>query len=396
MLNFNFYMPTRLIFGTGSLAQLGTTPNLPQGNKAMIVISGGGSMLHHGYLSRVQGLLSENGVASLIYDKVQPNPESEQVDDAAELCREHEIDFLVGLGGGSSIDSAKSIALVAANSGTYWNYIHGGSGGGRTPRKPALPVVAIPTTAGTGTEVDPWTVITKSGAKEKIGFGNDSTFPALSIVDPELMLTVPPRMTAYTGMDAFFHAVESFLNLNRQPTNDMLALEAVHLITHYLPELVANPDNLELRTILAWASTAAGICESISGCISQHSMEHALSAMNPKLTHGAGLVMLSVPYFTKLAQLSPKHFDDLAVAMGFEDVDDLPESERPKAFLAGLEQLIKDIGLADETLSAHGFTPDQAEELTDIAYDTMGGLFPVTPGNMSREDVADIFRAALS
>ncbi|MBU1611036.1 MAG: iron-containing alcohol dehydrogenase, partial [Proteobacteria bacterium] len=263
------------------------------------------------------------------------------------------------------------------------------------PEKPALPVIAIPTTAGTGTEADPWTVITKSGAKEKIGYGNDSTYPALSIVDPELMLSVPPRMTAYTGMDAFFHAVESFLNLNRQPANDMLALEAVHLITHYLPELVADPGNLELRTIQAWASTAAGICESIGGCISHHSLEHALSAMNTDLVHGAGLVMLSVPYFTKLAELAPEHFEDLATAMGFEDVEEMPLEERPKAFLAGLADLIKEIGLADEKLSDHGFTQDNVTELTDIAFGTMGGLFPVTPGNMTRKDVEEIFSKAI-
>lgn len=395
MLNFSFFMPTRLIFGTGSLDQLGTTPNLPKGSKAMIVISSGGSMLRLGYLSRVQGALTENGVASLIYDKVQPNPESDQVDEAAKICVDNDIDFIVGLGGGSSIDSAKSIALVATNGGKYWDYIHGGTGGAKTPEKPALPVVAIPTTAGTGTEADPWTVITKSGAKEKIGYGNDSTFPALSIVDPQLMVTVPPRMTAYTGMDAFFHAVESFLNLNRQPTNDMLALEAVHLITHYLPELVDDPENLELRTVLAWASTAAGICESIGGCISQHSLEHALSAVNTKLIHGAGLVMLSLPYFQRLSELAPERFADLAAAMGFEDVDDLPAEERPKVFIAGLAQLIESIGLADETLKEHGFTVDQAEELTDIAYGTMGGLFECTPGGMTREDVVNIFKAAI-
>jgi alcohol dehydrogenase len=203
-------------------------------------------------------------------------------------------------------------------------------------------------------------------------------------------------MTAYTGMDAFFHAVESFLNLNRQPMNDMLALEAVHLIAHYLPELVNDPENLELRAIQAWASTAAGICESIGGCISHHSLEHALSAMNTDLTHGAGLVMLSLPYFTRLAELAPARFDDLAAAMGREDVDDLPEEERPRVFLEELAKLIAAIGLADETLAQHGFTPENAGELADIAMNTMGGLFPVTPGNMTRDDVVDIFRAAIS
>ncbi len=395
MLNFNFYMPTRLIFGTGSLNDLGTTPFLPQGSQAMIVIGNGGAMLRHGYLARVQGLLSQNGVASMVFDKIQSNPESCHVDEAAQLCQKNNIDFLIGLGGGSAIDSAKAIALTAANTGNYWDYVHGGSGGKKKTSKPALPIVAIPTTAGTGTEVDPWTVISKTGAQEKIGFGNDSTFPTLSIVDPELMLTVPAKVTAHTGMDAFFHAVESFLNLKRQPTNDMLALEAVHLISHYLPELLADPENLELRTIIAWASTAAGFCESIGGCISHHALEHALSAVNPELPHGLGLTMLCLPYFTRLTELAPKRFDDLVAAMGFEEVDELSQKEQAHAFLFALNRLIEAVGLSEEKLEHYGFAKEQASKLTDIAFDTMGGLFKCTPGDMSKTDVKNIFIQAI-
>ena len=295
--DFSYYMPTRVLFGCGKLKELSTTPFLP-GTRALIVIGASGAMRKHGYLDRVIEYLKANNVDSVVYNKIQPNPVSEHVEEGAAVAKENQCDFVVGLGGGSTIDSAKSIAVMAVNPGVYWDYIHGGTGGGKTPENGALPIVAITTTAGTGTEADPWTVITKSETNEKIGWGSPFTFPTLSIVDPELMLSVPPKQTAYTGMDAFFHSVESYLATVNQPTSDHLALEAVGLITKYLPLAVKDGANLEARTKLAWANTEAGICESLSCCISHHSMEHAVSAFYPDVAHGAGLTMLSVSYFS--------------------------------------------------------------------------------------------------
>lgn len=394
MLNFQYFMPTRIIFGPETIEQIGETSHLPKGKKAMIVIGESGVMVKLGYLSKVQNQLAKQDVQSIVYDKVMPNPESDQVDEAAAICREKEIDFIVGLGGGSTIDSAKAIALMANNSGNYWDYMQSGTGGGVNPEKDALPVVAIPTTAGTGTEADPWTVITKTGSAEKIGWGNDSTFPALSIVDPTLMLSVPPKQTAYTGMDAFFHAVEAYLATCRQPASDMLALEAVHLIAHTLPEAVANGDDLEARTVMAWASTAAGMCESYSSCISHHSLEHALSAFHPDLPHGAGLVMLSKAYFGFLASRGEERLGDLALAMGDTLQEDLEEEVPGVAFLDALDRLISQIGLAEEKLSDYGVTRDEIPALAENALTTMGALFDITPVSMSQDDVIAIFEAA--
>ena len=394
MLNFQYYMPTRLIFGPDTLNQLGDTPHLPRGNKALIVIGESGAMIKAGYLSRVQGLLAKQDVQSMVYDKIRPNPESDMVEEAAALCREHGVNFVVGLGGGSTIDSAKAIATMATNPGKYWDYMQSGSGGGQTPENDALPIIAIPTTAGTGTEADPWTVITKSGSAEKIGWGNDSTFPSLSIVDPKLMLSVPPKQTAYTGMDAFFHAAEAYLATCRQPASDMLALEAVHLIAHTLPQAVAEGDNLEARTIMAWACSAAGLCESYSSCISQHSLEHALSAFHPDMPHGAGLVLISKAYFGFLAACGEDRLGDLALAMGDTLEEDLTEEVSGVAFLDALDKLITDIGLADEKLSDYGVTREEIPSLAENALTTMGALFDITPVPMSLEDVIAIYEAA--
>jgi len=393
-LKFNYYMPTRIIFGAGELTKLSTTPYLP-GKKALVVISSGNSMKKYGYLDRVIRYLKENGVQTVLFDKILPNPISEHVSKGAKIAKDSNCDFVIGLGGGSSIDSAKSIAIMAKNPGEYWDYISEGSGKGKEVKKGALPIVAIPTTAGTGTETDPWTVITKTETNEKIGFGGDYSLPFLAIVDPELMLSIPPDFTAYQGMDAFFHSTEGYLSVKNQPASDMYALEAVSLITKYLPVAVYEGKNLEARSAVAWASTESGIVESLSSCISHHSMQHALSAFHPELPHGAGLIALSVAYFSFMAEKCPERFVGLAKAMG-ENIDLLHEKEKAFAFISALKKLIKNIGMEDLKLSNFGIRKEEAEILAKNSMDTMGSLFKYSdPYKLSLEEIISIYKACL-
>lgn len=390
--DFTYYMPTRVIFGPGKLNELATTPYLP-GRKALVVIGESGIMRELGYLDRVVGYLKDNGAESVLYEKIKPNPVAEHVDEAAALARDEQCDFVLGLGGGSTIDSAKSIAVMACNPGKYWDYIQAGTGGRKMPEQGALPIVAITTTAGTGTEADPWTVITKTDTNEKIGWGCDLTFPKLSIVDPELMVSLPTRQTAYTGMDAFFHSVESYLANVSQPASDHLGLEAIGLITKYLPIAVKDGNDIEARTGLAWANTEAGICESLSCCIAHHSLEHAVSAFYPEVAHGAGLTMLSAAFFSHLAKKHPARFPDMARAMG-QDVDSLPIDQQPMAFITGLRNLIANVGLDDEKLSNYGVKPEDLPRFAKNAFETMGKLFELTPVKLTLEDVMAIYEAA--
>ncbi|MFR9661302.1 MAG: iron-containing alcohol dehydrogenase, partial [Rikenellaceae bacterium] len=158
MKSFSQFIPTRLHFGAGSIKKLESIA-LP-GKKAIIVISAGTSMRKYGYLDMVTSALDKQGAEWVVFDKILPNPIKDHVMEAAALARDKGCDFVVGIGGGSSIDSAKSIAVMACNQGDYWDYIHGGTGKGLPPVGGALPLIAITTTAGTGTEIDPWTVIT--------------------------------------------------------------------------------------------------------------------------------------------------------------------------------------------------------------------------------------------
>ena len=370
---FMYYMPTRLLFGPGKLAELATTEHFPW-KKALVVVGSGGAAKRSGSLDRVLGLLSSRGVTTVVYDKVRSNPEAEQVAEAARIARE-------------------AGAVMTKNPGHYWDYMMSGTGGRKVPANGALPIVAITTTAGTGTEADPWTVQSNPATREKIGWGNDTTFPALSIIDPELMKTLPPKQTAYTGMDALFHSVEAYLATCHQPASDLLALEAISLIHKWLPVAVKDGANIEARTALAWANTEAGICESLSSCISHHSLEHAVSAFYPEVAHGCGLTMLSVAYFSDLAEHDPARFAEMAAAMG-EKVDSLPEPKRALAFVRALEKLIAAVGLADEKLSAHGVKKSDIPDMARNALSAMGGLFAVTPVKQEQADVERIFERA--
>ena len=385
-MHFDYHIPTKIIFGRGRLKEL-ATEELP-GSKALIVITNGQSMKRLGYLNQVTQYLKENGVDSVLFDKVLPNPTLAHVSEAAELARLENCDMVVGLGGGSAIDSAKAIALAATNPGNYWEYVKG-----REVENAALPIVAIPTTAGTGTESDPWTVITNLETNEKIGFGIKQLFPTLSIVDPELMVSVPANLTAYQGMDAFFHSAEGYLAKVAQPLSDLFALNSIRRIAKFLPEAVKDGNNLQAREEMAWASTQAGMVESTSCCISEHSMEHALSAFYPGLPHGAGLVALSVPYFTHLLKKDEKkvapRYMDMARAMGEENVNS------PSAFITALKKLIKNVGLEGLKLSDWGLRKDDAEKLAENSFAAMGALYLLDPVELTREDACAIISEAI-
>ena len=383
--DFQYYIPTKIIFGAGKLQYL-ATEELP-GKKAFIVISSGKSMRANGYLDRTVAYLKENGCESVVYDKILPNPIKEHVMEGAALIKENGCDFIIGLGGGSSIDSAKSIALMATNPGDYWDYIPTGSGKGEALKNKALPLIAIPTTAGTGTEADPWTVVTNTETQEKTGFGVvPDTFPVISIVDPELMLTVPPKLTAFQGIDAFCHSIEGYIANISQPVSDAFALSSIKLIAENLKTAVEDGGNIEARSALAWASTQAGLVESTSSCTSEHSIEHALSAYHSELPHGAGLTCLLVPYHSVMMEkwADNQRYTDMARAMGYP-------AEKPEDFIKALKKLIADAGLADLKLADYGLSKDEAEKIADNAFYAMGPLFGVDPTELSKDDVIRIF-----
>ena len=381
---FHYYMPTRILFGKGKLNEL-HLQRLP-GKKALIVISAGNSMKRLGILQRLEEQLEKAGAGHVLFDKILPNPIRQHVMEGAKLARETGCDFVIGLGGGSSIDSAKAIAVMATNPGDYWDYISGGSGKGLPVPLDPLPVVAVTTTAGTGTEADPWTVITKED--EKIGFGYDKTFPILSVVDPELMMSVPPALTAYQGFDALFHSTEGYVNRTANEMSDLYALQAIRLVGKSLAKAVKDGSDEQARADVALANTFSGFVESTSGCISEHSIEHALSGLKPELPHGAGLIIISLAYYTHLAKSGccDQRMVDMARALGKTD------ASVPMDFVTALHDLQKACGVADLKLSDYGIRREDAPFLAAHAREIMGGLFEVDPCDITQQDVEAILR----
>ena len=253
-MNFNMRIPTRILFGADELKNL-HSQQMP-GKKALLAISNGKSTRENGYLAATEEQLRLAGVESVVFDRIEANPLKSTVMAGAAAAREHGCDMIVALGGGSVMDAAKAIALMASNDGDLWDYVFGGTGKEQQAEHAPLPVIAITTTAGTGSEVDPWGVVTNEQTHEKIGV--EAAFPVLAVVDPKLMLTVPPKFTAYQGFDALFHSVESYISKFANLASDMYALTAIEHIARNLPRAVANGDDLEARTRVAFGNTLSG------------------------------------------------------------------------------------------------------------------------------------------
>ncbi|WP_367121683.1 iron-containing alcohol dehydrogenase [Methanohalophilus sp. DAL1] len=330
------------------------------------------------------------GVETVVFDKVEANPLRSTVMVGGAFVKENNCDFIVALGGGSCMDAAKAIAVIATNEGDYWDYIPSGSGKGMPLKNSPLPVIAITTTAGTGSETDSGTVITHEEKHEKTGFVHEELFPVLAIVDPELMLTVPPKFTAYQGFDALFHSVEGYVSNGANLMSDMYAITAIENIAKNLAKTVKNGNDLDAREKVAFGNTLSGTVMCVGILTSQHSLEHAMSAYHQELPHGAGLIMISKAYFTHFIDkhVCDDRFVQMAKVMGMED------AKEPMDFIKMLVKLQEDCGVADLRMSDYGITPDEFKTMAKNAKDTMGFLFTCDRTELSIDDCVAIYEAS--
>lgn len=388
MVTFDFYNPTRIVFGSGKLDTL--SQQVLPGKKAMLLISNGKSTKVNGSLEKVKEQLAKAGAEYAVFDKIMENPVKEVIMEGAAFARENGCDFILALGGGAELDSSKAIAAMATNDGDLWDYVNGGTGKGRPLANKGLPIVTIPTSSGTGSEINCWGVISNLETKEKIGFGAECLVPVLSVVDPELMKTVPPRYTAYQGFDALFHNTEVMMSRGVNVLSEAIALSAIENIAKYLPRAVKDGNDIEAREHVAYGSTVAGITMQLTSTTAQHSMEHAMSAYHHNLPHGAGLIMISVEFARYFIE---KHacdgqFIKMARAMG------MPEADKPEDFLTALIALQKACGVDNLKMSDYGIQKDECMTLAVNARETMGGLFLANPCEMSNKDCAGVFEKA--
>lgn len=386
-MSFQMYVPTRILFGCGMLNNL-HKQQMP-GKKALIVISNGKSTKENGSLDRTEEQLEKAGVEYVVFDGIMANPLKSTIDEGAKAAKDNGCDFIVALGGGSVMDASKAIATMATNDGDLWDYVFGGTGKGQLLKAAPLPIIAITTTAGTGSEVDQFGVITNDVTNEKIGYGGDDRlFPVIAIVDPELMKSVPPKFTAYQGFDALFHSTECYIANKASLISDMYAITSIENIGKYLARAVKDGSDMEAREHMAFANTLSGVVMTLSSCTSEHSMEHAMSAYHQELPHGAGLIMISKEYYKFFIEkhVCDERFVDMAKALG------MPDAEKAEDFITALENIQKACGVDELKMSDYGISEDEVETLAENARTTMGGLFESDPAPMTNEECAEIFR----
>ena len=260
---FTHYMPVKVFFGKGELGKVG---NLTRelGSKALLV-TGKKSMKKLGVTDKVIKLLRESSLDVTLFDEVSPNPTDKITEEGAEVAQREKSDVIIGLGGGSSLDVAKGISIVATHRGKLWDYI-----GEDKVKEEIIPIIAIPTTAGTGSETTPYSVFTKKEILKKDALVSFYTFPKISIVDPVLMKSMPPELTADTGFDALAHAVEAYLSPLANSLSDALSFEAVRLIWGSLVKAVKNGNDIEVRGKMALASSIAGMAIAQAAVVAGH------------------------------------------------------------------------------------------------------------------------------
>jgi alcohol dehydrogenase class IV len=371
------------MFGPGQIERIGKLAK-DYGRKA-IIVTGRTSARKSGLLARVEGLLSEAGVEFVVFDKIEPNPIYPTIDEGGELAKKEGCDLVIALGGGSALDAGKGIAVKAVNEGSVWKYVLSGDPDDTIPKK-ALPIIAVPTTAGTGSEADHFAVISNPETKEKPSMAAPVIFPKVAIVDPELMLTVPPRTTAATGLDVLCHSLEGYVSKYANPITDLFNLEVFSLVSTYLPRAYADGKDLEAREKMAWASTYAGISEANTGVALLHAMEHPISGYLD-VAHGEGLAALLPAYVRYSYPGNPDKFDRVAKILG-------SEGRGLEACVQAFQNFLKKIDL-DLTLSQLGVTEKLIPSLTKDVFKYMAFGPKANPVVPSEEDVAEIYKQSL-
>ncbi len=292
MNSFSYFQSTEIQFGCGRLAEVGAAV-ARYGTRCLVV-----TMPNSDYLAplieRIGASLSAAGVEMMQFDGVVPNPTTDCVTAGADMAKAFGADVVLGVGGGSSMDTAKAIAVEATHPGTCWDYLFF-----KTPPTAAtLPVIAVSTTSGTGSQVTQVAVVTETATKTKSALYNSLLYPRVAIVDPELVVSVPSHITASTGFDVFTHAFESYLHRGGSPYTDLLALEAIRLVSKHLPIVVRNGADLAGREAMAWADTLAGLCIANAGVTLPHGIGMTIGGQCPQVMHGEALAV-TYPEFTR-------------------------------------------------------------------------------------------------
>ena len=383
MNNFNYFQPTEILFGKGRLQELGAIASR-FGNRALLVTTPEESATKPMF-NLTKNILKKAGIKVEHFSQVQPNPTIDNISEGAKIAADFQAELIIGIGGGSSMDSAKAIAVEAIHEGTSWDYLFYRD---TQPTEKTLPVIAISTTSGTGSQVTQVAVVTNTTKRDKSAIYHSAIFPKVCLIDPELMLSVPKQITASTGFDAFCHAFESMLHPSSSPYVNLLAEEAIRLIVSNLPPLLEDLQNLEKRASLALADTYAGLCIANAGVTLPHGVGMAISGMFPHIKHGESLATI-YPAFTK--------FTFAAAIIPFAKVGRILNSANDQVSdEIAAENCCKEIGLFMEKIGMKMTLKDlnmPENEIPDLAKASM--VLPDYKGNpkvASEKDMLELIK----
>ncbi|MEE9365845.1 MAG: iron-containing alcohol dehydrogenase [Dehalococcoidales bacterium] len=380
-----FRIPNAVITGSGSSKQVGDECKKLNLKKALIVTDR--NQVKLGILDGVLESLQQSGVAYAIYDGVNMEPIAEYVQEGLEAFRGNGCDCLLAVGGGSPMDTAKAISVMATNEGSIADYM----GLGKVPRK-GSPVIAVPTTAGTGSEVTPFTIITDTRRDVKMLIGSPFLMPELAIVDPQLTVLLPPDVTAATGIDALTHAIEAYVSVKAQPISDLFCLAAIELIAGNLQKAWADGKNLEARENTMMGALMGGIAFSNSSVALVHGMARPIGAYF-HVRHGASNAALLGTVMEFSLEGNPTRYARIAEAMG-ADINGLSEMEAAKRGAEVVKKLIKDIEIP--SLRELGVDKEKLDQLAPkMSEDAVASGSPANnPRQASTEEIVELYKIA--
>ncbi|MCQ2202721.1 MAG: iron-containing alcohol dehydrogenase [Bacteroidales bacterium] len=392
MNNFTFFSPTKFVFGRGVESRTGGLCKQFGGTKVLLVY-GGGSVVKSGLLSRVEASLTEAGIKYVEFGGIQPNPIDTKVYEGIELVRKEGIDFILPVGGGSAIDTAKAIAVGVPYNGDFWDFYVG-----KAKVTSALPVATVLTIPAAGSEGSGDSVITKIDGMNKLGLGSEHMRPKFSIMNPEITMTLPANQTAYGIVDMMAHIFERyFTNTRDVEVTDRVAEGLLIAIINEAKKVMADPMNYEARANIMWSGTIAhnGLC----GVGRQedwmtHCMEHEVSGLNDKVAHGAGLAVIFPAWMTFMAKHNPYKGAQLAErvfgieAKGTEEERALKGIEKLKEFFVGTLKMPK-------TLRELGFEAKDIDELVRKFHQNNGETVEGVYYTMTKEVTRAIYEIAL-
>jgi alcohol dehydrogenase class IV len=355
MLQFENYVPVDIVFGRKKIETLGTYVK-KYGKKGLVVCTGP-FFQENGLLSRIKGILEKEGIKSEFFLDVSPNPLVTEVEKGIAFARRTGCDVIIGLGGGSAIDAAKAIAYGLRNEGPMWPHWIG-----ELPRTDRIaPMIAVTTTSGTGSHVTMFSVLTNPATHEKPGAGNEYSHPKVSIVDPELMLSLPKKTTASAGFDVIAHALEAFTSNSANPLTDLYCEQALRLAGKYLRRAVSDGSDIDAREKMALADTFAGLAIDAAVVTLCHAMAHAVAGV-ANTVHGETLAALT-PHTMRFSMNSrPEKFRLIGVFL--KGLDSSTQAVSLDDAVSEIEKLIKDIGL-NIPLSGQGVRKDQVSTIVD-------------------------------